>query len=271
MSKIAPTSADVVPVAEARAALSSVLRDFRHHGADAAGRHRIPPPARGGVRAVRAIRRKPSHGRARPAGVRQPKAVHLLDEIRRRRALIHRLARANRIASVPQVFGSVARGDETPSSDVDLLVEPRCRRRVAVRPRPVRTRHGVTVRTARRCGFAALASRRPRSGGARRGDRPVKSADRIDRWLTDLSATLDTAADLVARRQRRIRPRPGAAPRLRGALNRVGDLSKHLAGQPGPFRRPALVSGGPQPRLRRAPLRPRRRAGALGHGDAELP
>jgi predicted nucleotidyltransferase len=46
-----------------------------------------------------------------------------VDDLRRRRALLERLARANRIASV-QVFGSVARGDETPSSDVDLLVEP---------------------------------------------------------------------------------------------------------------------------------------------------
>jgi predicted nucleotidyltransferase len=34
---------------------------------------------------------------------------HLLDELRRRRALIVRLAHANRIASV-QIFGSVARG-----------------------------------------------------------------------------------------------------------------------------------------------------------------
>ncbi|WP_307039951.1 nucleotidyltransferase family protein [Agromyces ramosus] len=60
--------------------------------------------------------------RVPPAG-RQRTASHLLDELRRRRALIERLARANRIASV-QVFGSVARGDETPSSDIDFLVEP---------------------------------------------------------------------------------------------------------------------------------------------------
>ncbi|RXZ47960.1 hypothetical protein ESP57_13725 [Agromyces fucosus] len=47
----------------------------------------------------------------------------LLDDLRRRRTLVARLARANRIGSV-QVFGSVARGEETASSDIDLLVTP---------------------------------------------------------------------------------------------------------------------------------------------------
>ncbi|KQZ09816.1 hypothetical protein ASD23_13375 [Agromyces sp. Root1464] len=47
----------------------------------------------------------------------------MLDDLRRRRTLVARLARANRIASV-QVFGSVARGEETASSDIDLLVTP---------------------------------------------------------------------------------------------------------------------------------------------------
>ncbi|MUN08148.1 hypothetical protein GLX25_13590 [Agromyces luteolus] len=47
----------------------------------------------------------------------------MLDVLHRRKPLIERLARANRIRSV-QVFGSVARGDETPESDVDLLVDP---------------------------------------------------------------------------------------------------------------------------------------------------
>lgn len=43
--------------------------------------------------------------------------------LRRQRELILRLARANRIASVA-IFGSVASGDATPDSDIDLLVEP---------------------------------------------------------------------------------------------------------------------------------------------------
>lgn len=124
MTKIAPTNAEVVPVAEARAALSSVLRDFRDRGPDASpvviGSHRRPEAVL--VPYERFAASQFAGERVPPKG-RQRKAVHLLDELRRRRALIERLARANRIASV-QVFGSVARGDETPSSDVDLLVEP---------------------------------------------------------------------------------------------------------------------------------------------------
>lgn len=124
MTNIPPASVEVVPVAEARAALSSVLREFRDRGADATpvviGSHRRPEAVL--VPYERFVASQVAGKRVAPAG-RQPKASHLLDELRRRRALIERLARANRIASV-QVFGSVARGDETPSSDVDLLVEP---------------------------------------------------------------------------------------------------------------------------------------------------
>jgi predicted nucleotidyltransferase len=124
MTKFAPTSAEVVPVAEARAALSSVLRDFRDRGPDAApvviGSHRRPEAVL--VPYERFVASQAASERVPPAK-RQRKAVHLLEELRRRRALIERLARANRIASV-QVFGSVARGNETPSSDIDLLVEP---------------------------------------------------------------------------------------------------------------------------------------------------
>lgn len=47
----------------------------------------------------------------------------LLPELRRRRALIERLARANRVERV-LVFGSVARGEDDPMSDLDLLVDP---------------------------------------------------------------------------------------------------------------------------------------------------
>jgi predicted nucleotidyltransferase len=46
-----------------------------------------------------------------------------LDGVRRYRELILRLARANRIDAVA-VFGSLASGEATPESDVDLLVDP---------------------------------------------------------------------------------------------------------------------------------------------------
>ncbi|GAA1830209.1 nucleotidyltransferase domain-containing protein [Agromyces salentinus] len=121
MPKTQP-SADVVPVAEARAALSGVLRDFRAHGADAApvviGSHRRPE-------AVLVPYEQFVHSTGGSAAPSAPEraANRLLDELRRRRSLVERLARANRIASV-RVFGSVARGEETSSSDVDLLVEP---------------------------------------------------------------------------------------------------------------------------------------------------
>jgi predicted nucleotidyltransferase len=49
-----------------------------------------------------------------------PPVRELLD---RKRDLIARLARLNRLASVA-VFGSVARGDDTDTSDIDLLVDP---------------------------------------------------------------------------------------------------------------------------------------------------
>jgi predicted nucleotidyltransferase len=114
---------EVVPVAEARAALSGVLREFRDRGPDAVpvviGSHRRPEAVL--VPYERFVASQ-NVGERVPVNLR-PTGEHLLDDLRRRRPLIERLARANRIASV-QVFGSVARGDETPSSDVDLLVEP---------------------------------------------------------------------------------------------------------------------------------------------------
>ena len=45
-----------------------------------------------------------------------------LDELRRRRAEIERIARRHRARNV-RTFGSVARGDAVPGSDVDFLVE----------------------------------------------------------------------------------------------------------------------------------------------------
>jgi predicted nucleotidyltransferase len=50
----------------------------------------------------------------------EPSALRELLRLHRRR--IQRLAQANRLRNV-QVFGSVARGDDGPDSDVDLLVD----------------------------------------------------------------------------------------------------------------------------------------------------
>ncbi|WP_438853915.1 nucleotidyltransferase domain-containing protein [Agromyces sp. M3QZ16-3] len=106
----------VVPVAEARAGLSGLLRQFRAHGAAAnpivIGSHRKPEAVLMPYAAV---------GEASPAAERTAEPV--IDLLHRRRQLIERLARANRIGSV-QVFGSVARGHETPESDIDILVDP---------------------------------------------------------------------------------------------------------------------------------------------------
>jgi len=56
----------------------------------------------------------------------------------------------------------------------------------------------------------------------------VKPADRVDRWLADLAATLDLAAELVARGEDAYRA-DAAMPLAFEALgNRVGDLAKRL-------------------------------------------
>lgn len=121
----------VVPVAEARAGLSSLLREFRDRP-DAEpiviGAHRRPevvlmPYAQYISRrdAAKTAEDCGSVGAAGPAAAGGRRSV--LDDLRRRRTLVARLARANRVGSV-QVFGSVARGEETASSDIDLLVTP---------------------------------------------------------------------------------------------------------------------------------------------------
>lgn len=122
----------VVPVAEARAGLSSLLREFRDQP-DAEpiviGAHRRPEavlvPYAQYLSRGDADRTAADSGSAgafgAAAAARSSRSV--LDDLRRRRTLVARLARANRIASV-QVFGSVARGEETASSDIDLLVTP---------------------------------------------------------------------------------------------------------------------------------------------------
>lgn len=106
----------VVPVAEARAGLSAVLRDFRARGTAAhpvvIGSHRRPEAVLLPYETFASLSAPDASAPSRA-----------LDLLRRRKSLIERLARANRIRSV-RVFGSVARGDETEESDIDLLVDP---------------------------------------------------------------------------------------------------------------------------------------------------
>lgn len=111
-----PGTAPVVPVAEARAGLSRVLRDFRVRGADARpvviGSHRKPEAVLVPYATFASLS---TAARGTP--------TRTLELLHRRRPLVERLARANRIRSV-RVFGSVARGEETEQSDLDLLVDP---------------------------------------------------------------------------------------------------------------------------------------------------
>lgn len=99
----------VIPVAEARAGLSRILRGFRHEP-DAApvvvGSHRAPE-------AVIIPYAKFAES--------EPAAPVTLETLRRLAPLIERLARASRLSDV-RVYGSVARGTATADSDVDLLV-----------------------------------------------------------------------------------------------------------------------------------------------------
>lgn len=57
-----------------------------------------------------------------PRGPRPGETVPSLDELRRHRAAIRRVARAERATSI-RVFGSVARGDAGAYSDYDLVVD----------------------------------------------------------------------------------------------------------------------------------------------------
>ena len=103
---------EVLSVSDARARLTGILREFR---ADAAAE----PVAVGSRRRADAVlmpyaRFRELTGHARSSTV--------LPELRRRRAVIERLARANRVERV-MVFGSVAREEDNSASDIDLLVD----------------------------------------------------------------------------------------------------------------------------------------------------
>lgn len=104
---------DVIPIAEARAGLSRLLADFRSD-ADVEvvyiGAHRKPQAVL-----------MPADRYRQLAGIKSP--VPTLDRLRGLSRVIERLAEASRLSDV-RVFGSVARGEQTDDSDVDLLVTP---------------------------------------------------------------------------------------------------------------------------------------------------
>ena len=113
---MAPT--DVTPVAVARAQLSSVLRRFRDGDRE--------PVVLGSHRRPEAVIVPFDDYRTEPSAVTGP-ALSLaptIADLRARRRLILRLADLSRLDRV-RVIGSVARGDATADSDVDLLVDPR--------------------------------------------------------------------------------------------------------------------------------------------------
>jgi predicted nucleotidyltransferase len=110
------TTETVTTVADARAGLSDALRRFRESASSAPiilGSHRKAEAALVPYALYRRLLADSSSRTSAP----------VLDQLRARRQLIQRIAGLNRIRSVA-VFGSVARGDESASSDIDLLVDP---------------------------------------------------------------------------------------------------------------------------------------------------
>jgi predicted nucleotidyltransferase len=115
LSMARTVTSEVSTVAEARAGLSAILRDFRADPEAAAvtiGSHRRPEavlvPFQQFHAATAAVPRRP---------------IGVLRQLREQSELIRRLASFSNI-DVVAVFGSVARGTETDSSVVDLLVSP---------------------------------------------------------------------------------------------------------------------------------------------------
>ena len=102
--------AEVLTVAHARSALPSLLRGFRSDPDSEAvvlGSHRKPEAVLLPFARYRAELEEPQSLRGR---------------LHDRRELIDRLAALNNVENV-ELFGSVARGDDTPSSDIDFLVD----------------------------------------------------------------------------------------------------------------------------------------------------
>lgn len=105
---------DVMPIAEARAGLSRLLTDFRTQNdleVVVIGSHRRPEAALLSYGEYRELTRRHS---APPVG---------LARLRELKNVIAKLATASHLEDV-RVYGSVARGEETPGSDIDLLVTP---------------------------------------------------------------------------------------------------------------------------------------------------
>ncbi|HEY0259035.1 MAG TPA: nucleotidyltransferase domain-containing protein [Lacisediminihabitans sp.] len=110
-----PEPEAVTSVADARASLSQILRRFRSS-------HGTAPIIFGSHRQAEAVLLPYGRYRELAADRGKPRPP-VLEQLRSRRALVVRLAALNRIRAVA-VFGSVARGEETETSDIDLLVEP---------------------------------------------------------------------------------------------------------------------------------------------------
>lgn len=100
---------DVLPVAEARAGLSRLIADFRVNDnlAVVIGAHRRPEAA------------LVPYARYRQLTTVTPEVN--LARLRELQPVIARLAAASHLTDVA-VYGSVARGEQRPGSDVDLLV-----------------------------------------------------------------------------------------------------------------------------------------------------
>ena len=104
----------VTTVAQARDGLSRVLRRFRTGDGEPVvlGSHRRPEAVIMPYETYVATR----------SAIGAP-TTPTLEDLRRRRRLILRLATLSRLEGV-RVIGSVARGDATADSDIDLIVDP---------------------------------------------------------------------------------------------------------------------------------------------------
>lgn len=109
-------STEVMTVAETRDRLSGILRTFRADALSAEpvllGSHRKPE-------AVIIPFARFVEGEADVGAAHEP----TIEKLHRLRGLIGRLAQVSNIEAV-SVFGSVARGEDTADSDIDLLVDP---------------------------------------------------------------------------------------------------------------------------------------------------
>lgn len=111
------SGSDVLTVADARAGLTRTLRRFREDPDD------VVPVVLGSHRKPEAVILPYAHYRRLSDQGETGAEASIRELLHHRRGLIESLARASRIDHV-EVFGSVARGDDTPDSDVDLLVAP---------------------------------------------------------------------------------------------------------------------------------------------------